>query len=126
MDKVCLECGEKIKGRIDKKFCSDCCRNSYNNKLNSNSSGYVKNVNAILRKNRRILEELTLGRTAKASEAKLLERGFNFHYYTNTYTTQKGVKYYFCYEYGYTPLEKKIYFLVKRKENEEYADRKDN
>ena len=31
---TCLECGEKIIGRSDKKFCNDACRNSYNNKQN--------------------------------------------------------------------------------------------
>ena len=30
----CLECGEPLKGRVDKKFCSDYCRNSHNNKVN--------------------------------------------------------------------------------------------
>ena len=29
MQKKCPECGDKIVGRIDKKFCSDACRNSY-------------------------------------------------------------------------------------------------
>ena len=35
--KNCLECSEKIVGREDKKFCSDGCRNSYNNKINKDS-----------------------------------------------------------------------------------------
>jgi hypothetical protein len=47
----------------------------------------------------------------------LLEKGFDFTYYTHTYKTQKGVVYFFCYEYGYLPLEKDFYFLVKRGEN---------
>lgn len=119
MSKECIECSETFQGRIDKKFCSDLCRNSYNNKINSDSTNYVRNVNAILRKNRRILEELIPEQTAKASKAKLLQKGFNFTYYTNIYTTQKGVIYYFCYEYGYLPLEKEYFFLVKRKENGE-------
>ena len=29
--KVCLACGKPLKGRIDKKFCDDYCRNNYNN-----------------------------------------------------------------------------------------------
>ena len=33
--KTCLNCGEEINGRVDKKFCCDYCRNHYNNKLNS-------------------------------------------------------------------------------------------
>lgn len=32
-EKTCLECGEKIIGRADKKFCSDQCRISYNNRV---------------------------------------------------------------------------------------------
>ena len=119
MNKTCLECEEPIKGRIDKKFCSDLCRNAYNNKLNSDSTVYVRKVNAILRKNRKILEELIPEQTAKASKSKLLQKGFNFQYISNLYTTKKGVIYYFCYEYGYLPIENEYYFLVKRKENME-------
>ena len=29
----CLECKDPVKGRIDKKFCSDYCRNAYNNSV---------------------------------------------------------------------------------------------
>ncbi|HET9053883.1 MAG TPA: hypothetical protein VFM90_06915, partial [Cyclobacteriaceae bacterium] len=58
VEKICQECGEKIIGRVDKKFCSDTCRISFNNKLNSDGTNYVRNVNNTLRKNRRILTEL--------------------------------------------------------------------
>ena len=37
MSKVCPECGEKIIGRVDKKFCSDYCRNAFNNKSKQGS-----------------------------------------------------------------------------------------
>ena len=116
MNKECPECGELIKGRTDKKFCSDLCRNSYNNKLNSTSGTYVRNVNAILKKNRKILEELLPEETAKASKSKLLQKGYNFSFYTNIYTTRKGTNYYYCYEYGYLPIDNDYYFLVKKKE----------
>ena len=116
MDKKCSECGEKIVGRIDKKFCSDLCRNSFNNRLNSDSTNYVRNLNNILRKNRRILQELVPEETAKASKHKLIEKGFSFKYYTHTYTTKKGTVYYYCYEYGYLPIEHDYYFLVKSRE----------
>ena len=56
-EKKCIECNKLLKGRADKKFCDDLCRNSYNNKLNSDTNGYVRNINNTLRKNRRILEE---------------------------------------------------------------------
>ena len=37
MKKQCPECGGNIIGREDKKFCSDYCRNAYNNKVNKDS-----------------------------------------------------------------------------------------
>jgi hypothetical protein len=117
MDKLCLECGDTFRGRVDKKYCSDLCKNSYNNKINSTSSFYVRNVNSILRKNRKILEGLIPTQTAKASRSKLLQRGFNFGYHTHVHTTQKGTSYYFCYEYGYLPLENDRVFLVKKTES---------
>jgi len=123
MEKHCLECGEPFKGRIDKKFCSDLCRNAYNNKLNVGTSNYVRNVNSILRRNRKILEDLIPDKTAKISKVKLLHKGFNFQHITTIYTTKKNVTYYFCYEYGYLPIENDYYFLVKR---EEYADSSKN
>lgn len=116
MDKrTCVECGETFHGRADKKFCSDMCRNAYNNKLNSASNNYVRNINNILRKNRRIMEELLPEETIKVSQQKLTDKGFNFNYYTNITTTKEGKNYKFCYEYGYLPLDGNYYLLVKRK-----------
>lgn len=114
--KTCIECGESFNGRSDKKFCSDMCRNAFNNKLNSDSNNYVRNINHILRKNRRILEDLIPEETAKVSKQKLMDKGFNFNYYTNTTTTKTGNQYLFCYEYGYLAIEGNYYLLVKRKE----------
>lgn len=113
--RTCIECGDTFHGRADKKFCSDMCRNAYNNKLNSDSNNLVRNVNNILRKNRRIMEELLPEDTAKVSQQKLMDKGFNFSYYTNATTTKTGKTYLFCYEYGYLPLEGNYYLLVKRK-----------
>jgi hypothetical protein len=119
MGKVCLECGVSFNGRIDKKFCSDLCRNSFNNKLKTATSEHFRSVNAILRKNYKILEMLIPEDTAKASKAKLLQKGFNFGFYTNVYTTKKGTSYYYCYEYGYLPIDNEYYFLVKKKDANE-------
>ncbi len=111
--KECLECGEKIIGRADKKFCSDLCRNAYNNKLNSDSNNFVRNVNNKLRKNRRILEEICPEDKAKVSKNTLQREGFDFTYFTSTRTTQKGATYFFVYEYGYLSLENDLFLIVK-------------
>ena len=118
--RTCPECGEKLIGRVDKKFCSDQCRNTYNNRLNSDSTNVVRNINNILRRNRRVLEELNKqsGKTMVSKET-LLANGYNFSYYTHTYTTKRGDVYHFCYEQGFLFLDdKKLYLLVTHKEKE--------
>lgn len=114
MLKQCLECGEKLIGRIDKKFCSDGCRNTYNNRLNKDSKNLIRNVNNKLRKNYRILELLNPNQKTKVSRNKLIEKGFDFNYITSIYTTKAGKVYYFVYDQGYLPLEDEYYALVKR------------
>jgi hypothetical protein len=113
--RTCLECGEEFSGRTDKKFCSDMCRNAYNNRLNSDSSNLVRNINNILRKNRRILQDLNPEGKTKVTKKRLMEKGFDFNYFTSTYITQKGAIYHFCYEQGYLALDNDFYFLVINK-----------
>ncbi len=112
IERKCLECDEKVLGRADKKFCSDQCRNTYNNKLNGNSNNHIRNVNNILRKNRRIIEELCPKGKSRVSKDKLITSGFNFTYMTSRFVTGKGDIYHYCYEYGYRELEKDHYMLV--------------
>ncbi len=114
--KVCLECGSKIIGRADKKFCSDQCRVSYNNRLNSNETNFMRNVNNVLRKNRRILIDLNTTGKSRVSREKLHEKGFDFGLFTSTYITKEGSVYHYCYEQGYLQVDKNWYLLVVKKE----------
>lgn len=117
--KTCAECGKTMRGRSDKKFCDDYCRNNYNNRLKSHSNNCVRNINNALLKNRRILEELLPGNEelSKATKQKFLQAGFQFKYITHTYTNKKGDTYFFCYDYGYLPLNNDWYLIVRRKED---------
>jgi predicted nucleic acid-binding Zn ribbon protein len=114
MDKTCLECGDKIVGREDKKFCSDGCRNAYNNKINKDSTNFMRNVNNKLRKNYRILSELNPEEKSKTTKSKLLSKGFDFEFFTNILNTNTGNTYYFVYDQGYRVLEGDFYMLVKK------------
>lgn len=116
MNFECPECGESIKGRSDKKFCSDQCRNAYNNRLNRDRDNYMRKVNNILRKNRRILANLNPQGKAKTTKKALHQHGFNFHYFTNFYKTKQGKVYYFCYEQGFLPLANNEVALVVKKD----------
>ncbi len=114
----CLACGKTVKGRSDKKFCDDYCRNNYNNSLKADTINLVRNINNALGKNRRILESVILAgeEMGKTTHEKLLQKGFMFKYGTHIYTNKKGQVYYFCYDYGYLPLENDWYLIVRRKE----------
>ncbi|QEC68576.1 hypothetical protein FRZ67_15140 [Panacibacter ginsenosidivorans] len=113
----CLACGKPVKGRIDKKFCDDYCRNVYNNQTKLDESTLVRQIINTLKKNRRILADFLGDKgITKVAKTKLLQAGFQFSYHTHQYVNQKGDIYFFCFEYGYLPLESDWYLLVKRKE----------
>jgi hypothetical protein len=114
MERVCLDCGDTLRGRVDKKFCSDQCRNNYNNRMKIDSTTIVRKTNAILAKNRKIIMELIPEDKVTVHKAKLVDNGFNFNYFTSIYTNKKGQDYFFCYEYGYLPLENDFFMLVHR------------
>lgn len=101
-------------GREDKKFCSDGCRNSYNNKINKDSTNFMRNVNNKLRKNYRILSALNLDGKSKTTRTKLLGKGFDFEFFTNILNTKTGNTYYFLYDQGYLALENDYFMLVKK------------
>ncbi|KUJ61153.1 hypothetical protein AR687_14575 [Flavobacteriaceae bacterium CRH] len=112
--KTCLECTEKIVGREDKKFCSDSCRNAYNNKINKDSTNFMRNVNNKLRKNYRILSELNTEGKSKATRDKMINKGFDFDFFTNILQTKTGNTYYFLYDQGYRSLDNDYFMLVKK------------
>jgi len=115
--RLCMTCKKNVKGRTDKKFCNETCRNSFYNQLNAGTNNLVRNINHALGKNRRILESFFTGedKIITASASQLLQKGFLFKYFTHQYTNKKGSTYYFCYDYGYLLLHNK-YLLVKGRE----------
>jgi predicted nucleic acid-binding Zn ribbon protein len=115
---LCLTCSKPVKGRVDKKFCDDYCRNNYNNQLKSVTTNLVRNINNALGKNRRILEGLLNNgeEMVKTNRDKLLQLGFQFKYFTHQYNNKKGNTYFFCYDMGYLPLDNDWFLVVKRKE----------
>lgn len=118
--KKCLTCGSTLRGRIDKKFCNDYCRNNYNNqqKAKGSNSEIVRSINKTLLKNRKILEGLLKVDEEKATvnKDKLLRLGFQFKYQTHLYTTKAGKTYYYCYDLGYLPLDNDWFLIVRKKE----------
>ena len=114
MKKQCLECGDEFIGRSDKKFCSDYCRNAYNNKVDSEAKNLIRNTNNRLKKNYKVLNKLNPTGKTKIPKSKLIDEGFYFQYFTSIYTTKTGNTYYYVYNEGYLPLEKDFYLLVRK------------
>ena len=82
-ERTCLRCGEKIVGRIDKKFCSDGCRSDYHNALRRAGEKDLRPLNNILMRNRNILEAQLSRGISVIPIATLKRLSFNFSYYTS-------------------------------------------
>lgn len=95
--RCCLECGEPLKGRSDKKFCCDYCRNVYNNRRNCGRRRLMDGVNRKLSHNYRLLENLEGNRTRLSS---LEKEGFARQFYTGSggFWT---FRYFECYDMRY-------------------------
>lgn len=101
----CLECRAEYRGRTDKKFCSDSCRNAYHNRLNRDCNNLVRTVNNRLRKNYRILRYLALeGRSGPFPRTRLADQGFDFESITRVIPSRQGEPCYGVYDLGYIPV----------------------
>ena len=111
--RLCPVCNDPIIGRVDKKFCSDQCRNTFNNERYSSDNVLVQKVNRLLKKNYSILKTLNTSGKTKVKRTKLLQEGFDFNHFTGIYETQKGNKYLLCYDQGYLALSDELYLLIR-------------
>lgn len=116
MEKCCPVCQKPIKGRSDKKFCNDYCRNTFNNHQYSYQSVPVfKKTNQTLTRNRRVLNELLTrqGLYCKIAKEALIEHGFLFKYHTHQKILKTGETVYFCYDLGYMKLNTDHVILLR-------------
>lgn len=79
--KKCLHCAKPITGRLDKKYCNDYCRNSYNNQTKRAGDKQIQEVNSIIRKNRRILKTLCPAGKATVSKELLDSMEYNYRFF---------------------------------------------
>ena len=80
MKKICPVCNQEFEGRSDKKFCCDQCRNTYNNNKYADFSNQTRNINRILKSNRKILSDFFAKGVTKLNKERLLKAGYNFDY----------------------------------------------
>ena len=115
MLKACFECSEPIAGREDKKFCSDGCRNSFNNRINKPHNHLMRKINSQLRRNYRILASVSEQfPDGKIPRKNLTGEGFDFRYFTGITEDKNGGRYYYLYDRGYKPLKNGRLKIIKK------------
>lgn len=112
LERHCRECHEPLIGRSDKKFCDDNCRNIFNNKCRSDETGYMRRINNVLRRNRRILKHFHTSGTLKTRFDTLAEMGFIFNFFTGMKSIGTE-QYRYVYEYGYLDIGEGSVLIVK-------------
>lgn len=101
MKKVCIHCSDFVRGRSDKKFCSDQCRSSFHNKVNYDSNRFIRNINRIIKMNRNLLVKLKGLSERRLTKSQLMAKGFAFDYFTHEVLNEKGQIIRYCYDLGY-------------------------
>ncbi len=112
--RFCLYCNDPLKGRSDKKFCDDQCRNAYNNEIKSIQHKEIGAINKVLARNRKILKTLLngAGQPVAVKRDELLMQGFHFNYITHSTTNKEGNMICFCYDHGYWPSGNETYLII--------------
>lgn len=98
----CQHCGTEFKGRSNKKFCSNACKNNYHNEAYRESNQVVLNLDKKLHKNRSVLKDMfQVYRSSPISLDILKARGFDENFHTHTFNAPSGDRYVMVYEVGY-------------------------
>ena len=103
--KCCPVCGSSVKGRSDKKFCSEKCKSIEQYEQRQKTEAFYLEVERQLRINRKLLKKYNRSGYTVIRKNKLLEEGFVPKFFTHYWKNQKGDVYLFVYEYGF--LERK-------------------
>jgi N6-adenosine-specific RNA methylase IME4 len=115
----CRYCHESIKGRSDKKFCSDYCRATFHNQRNQKEYYYIRLINRALKKNRDILYNFYTNGILEVSLEDLGIWGFNIEFITNIKIDENGVPVKCCYDMAYSDSDNCTIQIIQLKENVE-------
>jgi hypothetical protein len=110
-----VECKRILKGRADKKFCDQKCKNThYNEFRRSRQPVHFRQINQILIHNREVLKELFERYPMKnLTKIQLAKEGFMIGYFTHKMIDGDEDVSYFCYDYGYRSISDDCFQLMK-------------
>jgi hypothetical protein len=113
----CKICNNLVKGRSDKKFCSQRCKNYYHINLRKVTAIAVKDIDIILHRNRSILLEV-LGKNLlqkKVPRILLEKKKFNFKYTTHWHINSKNKTFFWVYDFGWMSFSDDEILLVRKR-----------
>ena len=112
MKRFCKECSKQLYGRLDKRFCTDGCRSSFNNKRYKSEYAIFRKINQALRRNRNILKQIADKDYCLVHKMALDAEGFNFQIFNSVFTIENGHQVRFCYDYGYILADDEEVFVI--------------
>lgn len=117
MERLCAYCQKPLEGRADQQYCNDDCRSAAR-RLRQRTErwkepDYIPKIHRILQRNYQIIEaQLNYENPMTVTRSFLLDRGFDFRYFTSNLQTKSGT-YHFCYAHGWRILENGKILLVE-------------
>lgn len=113
---TCLNCGAKIHGRSDKKFCGIDCKNAYNYTKRQETKSVTKIIDQLLHKNHHILSTLigTQRKRMKIDRLELEKMGFSFKYITGYYVNSQNKKYHYVYDFAWMEFSNQEIMIIKK------------
>ncbi len=117
MVRSCLNCGKKLQGRSDKKYCSLECKNSFNAARRQETRSVTRDVDRILHRNREIIETIMGENRNKMviPRLELTNMGFNFDYITGIYFNKEGKMYHNLYDFAWMAFSTQDILIVRSK-----------
>lgn len=111
---TCKWCNYHLKGRTDKKFCNDYCRNSFHNQKSQVIRKTTRSINRKLYLNRQLLAEFQKFQIVNKED--LLHLGFDFYHFTHIKVLNDKKKYFFCYDIGYIFISNQKLKIIESQE----------
>ena len=107
----CLECGEPLYGRTDKKFCSCGCKNKYHGSLRAGRQAVINAAMRSLERNYRILESIYMLNSTACPIERLTVMGFQPDFVTHRVRKNKKHLEYRCFDFVYNLSSSKLFNL---------------
>lgn len=109
---ACLECGTAFYGRANRKFCSEACKNHYNNRRHQNARDVRLKVQTRLEKNYRILSDVLKVQKSSVDLVDLLVLGYSPNFVTSYQKTSRFTIC-MCYDISFTVSATRLYNIRK-------------